>query len=69
MTKQVVYAGEDAPKSLIIPPGVVHAYKNIGGKVGGVLNFPNRLFAGKGKNEPIDEIRHEADPKSIFRLD
>lgn len=69
MTKQVVFAGEDAPKSLIIPPGVVHAYKNIGGKLGGVLNFPNRLFAGKGKKEPVDEIRHEADANSIYTLD
>ena len=26
----VFIAGEDAPKSVIIPPGVVHAYKNVG---------------------------------------
>jgi dTDP-4-dehydrorhamnose 3,5-epimerase len=69
MTKQVVFAGEDAPKSLIVPPGVVHAYKNVGGKQGAVLNFPNRLFAGKGKKEPVDEIRHEGDANSIFKLD
>ena len=69
MTKQVVFAGEDAPKALIIPPGVVHAYKNVGGKQGAVLNFPNRLFAGKGKKEPVDEVRHETDQNSIFILD
>jgi dTDP-4-dehydrorhamnose 3,5-epimerase len=69
MVRQIVYAGEDAPKSVIIPPGVVHAYKNVGGKHGMVLNYPNRLFAGKDKKEPVDEIRHEVDPNTIFKLD
>lgn len=69
MVKQIVYAGEDAPRSIIIPAGVVHAYKNVGGKQGMVVNNPNRLFAGPGKREPVDEIRHEDDPKSIFVLD
>lgn len=69
MVKQVVYAGQDAPRSIIIPPGVVHAYKNVGGKQGMVVNTPNRLFAGKGKKDPVDEIRHEDDPSSIFVLD
>jgi dTDP-4-dehydrorhamnose 3,5-epimerase len=69
MTKQILFAGEDSPKSIIIPPGIVHAYKNVGGKQGAVFNFPNRLFAGKGKKEPVDEIRHESDPNSIFELD
>lgn len=66
MTRQVVFAGEDAPRSLIIPRGIVHAYRNIGDRQGMVLNFPNRLYAGKGKKEPVDEIRHEGDPGSIF---
>ena len=69
MTKQVVFGGEDSPCSVIIPPGVVHAYRNAGGKPGMVVNCPNRLFAGRGKKEPVDEIRHEADPKTIFQLD
>jgi dTDP-4-dehydrorhamnose 3,5-epimerase len=67
--RQIVYAGEDSPQSVIIPPGVVHAYKNIGGKQGMVLNFPNRLFAGKGKKEKVDEIRHEENSDTIYRLD
>jgi dTDP-4-dehydrorhamnose 3,5-epimerase len=67
--KMVVCAGEDAPKSVLIPPGVVHAYKNIGGKPGMVTNYPNQLFAGKGKKELIDEIRHEDDAKTIYKLD
>ncbi len=69
MTRQVVYAGEDAPRTLIIPAGVVHAYKNVGGKLGMVVNLPNRLFAGPGKKEKVDEIRHERDPKTIFLID
>ena len=67
--KMVVYAGEDAPKSVLIPPGVVHAYKNVGGKLGMVTNYPNQLFAGKGKKEQIDEIRHEDDTNTIYQLD
>jgi len=69
MTRQIVFAGEDAPRTLIIPHGVVHAYRNVGASQGMVLNFPNRLYAGEGKKSPVDEIRHEADPNSMFRLD
>jgi dTDP-4-dehydrorhamnose 3,5-epimerase len=69
MTRQIVYAGQDAPRAVIIPPGVVHAYRNVGGKDGMVVNLPNRLYAGKGKKEPVDEIRHEDDASSPFRLD
>lgn len=67
--KMVVFVGEDNLQSVIIPPGVVHAYKNVGGKPGIVHNFANTLYAGKGKKEPVDEIRHEHDPQSPFQLD
>jgi dTDP-4-dehydrorhamnose 3,5-epimerase len=69
MVRQVLYAGEDALRTVIVPPGVVHAYKNVGGKPGIVVNFPNALFAGKGKKSPVDEIRHETDPNTSFILD
>jgi dTDP-4-dehydrorhamnose 3,5-epimerase len=69
MVKQILECGEDAPRSVIIPPGVVHAYKNIGGTLGMVVNCPNRLFAGRDKKEKVDEIRHELDPNTIFKLD
>jgi dTDP-4-dehydrorhamnose 3,5-epimerase len=69
MVHQVILAGEDAPKSILIPPGVVHAYKNVGGKPGLIVNVPNRLFAGRGKKEKVDEIRHEDNPNTIYRLD
>lgn len=56
----VIYGGEDNPIGLVIPPGVVHAYKNISKTVRGmVLNYPDKLYAGWGKKEPVDEIRHE----------
>lgn len=61
--------GESRPACLIVPPRVVHAYKNVGGKNGLVLNFPNRLYAGWGKKEPVDEVRHENDPNSAFKLE
>lgn len=69
LTKQILYAGEEAPKAVIIPPGVVHAYKNVGGKIGMVVNCPNRLYAGEGKKDPVDEIRYEDDPETIYKLD
>jgi dTDP-4-dehydrorhamnose 3,5-epimerase len=67
--KQVVSAGEGEAKSVVIPAGVVHAYKNIGPVPGMVVNCPNRLFAGAGKREPVDEIRHEDDPNTVYKLD
>jgi dTDP-4-dehydrorhamnose 3,5-epimerase len=64
-----IEVGAELKVSVIIPPGVVHAYKNIGGIDGIVYNAPNRLYAGWGKNEPIDEIRYEDDRQSKFRVD
>ncbi|MCP9494756.1 MAG: dTDP-4-dehydrorhamnose 3,5-epimerase family protein [Pyrinomonadaceae bacterium MAG19_C2-C3] len=64
-----LFVGEDNPKSVIVPPGVVHAYRNIGHTKGIVINCPNRLFAGEGKRETVDEIRHEDDPHTVFRID
>jgi dTDP-4-dehydrorhamnose 3,5-epimerase len=61
--------GENNPTAVIVPKGVVHAYKNIGDREGIVYNAPNRLYGGRGRNEPIDEIRHEVDPNCPFRLD
>jgi dTDP-4-dehydrorhamnose 3,5-epimerase len=61
--------GEDNPKSVLVPLGVVHAYQNLGEVPGIVINCPNRLYAGKGKREEVDEIRHEDDPETIFRMD
>jgi len=67
--KQVLYAGVDSPLALVVPPGVVHAYKNVGNENGIVFNGPNRLYAGPGKREKVDEIRHEDQVDSPFHLD
>lgn len=53
--------GKDNPSLLVVPPGVVHAYKNISKEDGIVFNFPNKLYAGPGKLWDVDEIRHEDD--------
>ena len=65
--KRVIVAGEDNPLFLVVPPGVVHAYRNAGEGDAIVLNFPDRLYAGHGKTGPVDEIRHE-DINSEFKL-
>ena len=61
--------GADNPKSLLVPKGVVHAYRNVGDVHGIVINCPNRLYAGPGKREEVDEIRHEDDPDTIYTMD
>jgi dTDP-4-dehydrorhamnose 3,5-epimerase len=36
---------------------------------GWVINMPNKLYAGKGRQEPVDEIRHENDNNSPYTLE
>ncbi|MFH1918729.1 MAG: dTDP-4-dehydrorhamnose 3,5-epimerase family protein [Planctomycetota bacterium] len=67
--RQTLLVGESNRQSVVIPPGVVHAYKNIGQAPGLVFNGPNRLYAGEGGKQPIDEIRHEDRPGSPFVMD
>jgi dTDP-4-dehydrorhamnose 3,5-epimerase len=62
-------AGEDNPQAVVVPKGVVHAYRNVGDKDGIVINCPNRLYKGNQRSLEIDEIRHEDDPETIFRMD
>jgi dTDP-4-dehydrorhamnose 3,5-epimerase len=69
LAMQTDVVGIDKPMLLIIPPGVVHAYKNVGREPGLVFNCPNRLYKGEGKKEPVDEIRHEDDATSPYQLD
>ncbi len=64
-----LFVGEDNPKSVLVPRGVVHAYRNVGHLPGVVINCPNRLFMGEQRSQPVDEIRHEDDPETIFRMD
>lgn len=65
-----LFVGADNPQAIIVPKGVVHAYKNVSTvEKGMVINCPNRLYMGEGKKEPIDEIRHEDDPNTIYTMD
>lgn len=65
-----LYVGADNPQAVIVPKGVVHAYKNVSTtEKGVVINCPNRLFMGVDKKDEIDEIRHEDDPNTIYTMD
>ena len=64
-----VFVGADNPKVVIVPPGVVHGYKNVSGVSGIVVNFADLLYAGKDKKEPVDEVRHENDLNSAFSME
>ena len=64
-----ILGGEDNPIRIIVPPGIVHGYKNISEEVDGmVLNYPDKLYRGWGRKEEVDEIRHE-DKEDEFYLD
>jgi len=63
-----VVVGESWPAAVVIPKGVVHTYKNVGTKDGWVINAANRLYKGPDKKDPIDEIRHEDDPDTLFKI-
>jgi len=64
-----IIGGEDNPIRVIVPPGVVHGYKNISPEVDGmVLNYPDKLYQGWDRKEEVDEIRHE-DKEDEFYLD
>jgi len=67
--RMTLTVGQDNPMMVVIPPGVVHGYKNITSEPGTVINFPDKLFMGPGRDEPVDEIRHESDAGSPFRID
>lgn len=51
-----------------VPPGVVHAYQNISSNPAIVINFPDQLYRGENKNQEVDEVRHEDNDQSIFRM-
>lgn len=65
---EVIEVGEANPVFVTVPPGVVHAYRNVGETDAFVLNVPDKLYAGWNKSEAVDEIRHESDDNSRFKL-
>ncbi len=67
--RQVLRLGRDHPAVALVPPGVVHAYRNVGPEAALIFNCPNRLYAGEGKKGPVDEIRHEDRAGSPYAMD
>ena len=67
--RHVVDLGAGESASVIVPPGVVHAYRNIGNADAMIINCPNRLYAGRDKKEVVDEIRHEDREDDVFAME
>ena len=67
--RMLIATASDQPCVIIIPPGVVHAYHCTSKVPGIVINVPNQLYAGKNKQSPVDEIRHEKDAQSPYVID
>jgi len=63
---EAIEVGDNNPCSVIVPPGVVHAYECISEADGLVINLPNKLFKGQDKKEEIDEVRWESREDSPF---
>lgn len=69
LNRQAILVGQSNRQGVVIPPGVVHAYENVSEIPGWVINLPNRLYAGEGKKQPVDEIRHENQAESVFAVE
>ena len=63
-----IVAGESDKLGVIVPPGVVHGYKSITKPGSFSINLPDKLYKGEGKKEEVDEIRHECDADSKFKI-
>jgi dTDP-4-dehydrorhamnose 3,5-epimerase len=61
--------GESNKCSVLVPPGIVHGYKAISKEGSFCTNLPDKLYAGEGKKEKVDEIRYEEDKDSKFKID
>jgi dTDP-4-dehydrorhamnose 3,5-epimerase len=58
--------GKSNPCAVLVPPGVIHAYENVGTEPSWVMNLPDRLYAGYKRKEAVDEIRHEDSATSVY---
>lgn len=63
-----IQAGANNPVLVIVPPGVVHGYKNISDLDGWCINIPDKLYRGEGKSGEVDEIRWEQDESSQYKI-
>ncbi len=66
--RQILDVGQDNPKVVIVPPGIVHGYRNVGPTDAFIINCPNTLYAGANRSGPVDEIRHENKPDHPFQM-
>jgi dTDP-4-dehydrorhamnose 3,5-epimerase len=60
--------GEENPTMVIVPPGVVHAYKCVSERDAWCINLPDKLYKGENKKEEVDEIRWENAENSPYKL-
>ena len=67
-TRCVVEVGESNPATIIVPPGVVHAYRNVGKTDALIFNCPNKLYGGWNRAETVDEIRHEDRDDDLYEM-
>lgn len=62
---QAIYGGR-APVSILVPPGIIHAYRCVSTLPALITNLPDRPYGGPDGSGLIDEIRHEENPDSPF---
>ena len=62
-------AGEQNPVMIIVPPGIVHGYKNISDKDAWCINVPDKLYRGEDRKETVDEIRWEEKSDSPYKIE
>ncbi len=67
--KEKMIVGESNKVAVIIPPGIVHGYKSLSKNGSLSINLPDKLYKGNGKKKEADEIRHEDDKNSIFKIE
>ncbi len=67
--RQVEDVGADRPCAVVVPAGIIHAYRNCGARRAIMINCPNQLYRGEGRSEPVDEIRHEDGSPYILNMD
>lgn len=61
--------GEEHPVVIIVPPGIVHGYKNISDKNAWCINIPDKLYRGEDKKGEVDEIRWEEKQDSPYKIE
>ena len=67
--RQVEDVGADRRCAVVVPAGIIHAYRNLGDCGALLINCPNQLYGGEDRLEPVDEIRHEDGSPYILHMD